>query len=147
MGDLKPIGSEKLQGQDKLRRIMEIARFNESAPKTINENETSEYSISLADGNNYQIVRERQGYIIKKTISESETDYIEPMRNRKYYSSYSQALKRLNLMAKEINSLLGNEEETPLIGEQKKKYILKQNKKKINLKKIQIYYLTIYLKV
>ena len=29
MGDLKPIGSEKLQGEEKLRRIMEIARYNE----------------------------------------------------------------------------------------------------------------------
>ena len=63
MSNLKPIGSEKLTGQNKINRIMEIARFNESTPKTINENETSEYSISLADGNNYQIVRERQGYI------------------------------------------------------------------------------------
>ena len=33
MADLKPIGSEKLTGQDKINRIMEIARFNEVAPK------------------------------------------------------------------------------------------------------------------
>ena len=57
MADLKPIGSEKLTGQDKLNRIMEIARFKEATTKTINENATSEYSISLADGNNYQIFR------------------------------------------------------------------------------------------
>jgi transcriptional regulator of NAD metabolism len=120
MADLKPIGSEKLTGQDKLNRIMEIAKFKEVAPKTINENATSEYSISLADGNNYQIVRERQGYIIKKTISESETDYIEPMKNRKYYSSYSQALKRLNLVAGELNRLNENEEGVSLYGEQKR---------------------------
>jgi hypothetical protein len=120
MSNLKPIGSEKLTGQNKINRIMEIARFNESTPKTINENETSEYSISLADGNNYQIVRERQGYIIKKTISESETDYIEPMKNRKYYSSYSQAFKRLNLVAGELNRLNENEEGVSLYGEQKR---------------------------
>ena len=120
MADLKPIGSEKLTGQDKINRIMEIARFKEAAPKTINEHATSEYSISLADGNNYQIVKERQGYIIKKTISESETDYIEPMKNRKYYSSYSQALKRLNLVAGELNRLNENEEGVSLYGEQKK---------------------------
>jgi hypothetical protein len=59
----------------------------------------------LADGNQYEIVKERQGYIIKKTISESETDYIEPMKNRKYYSSYSQAFKRLNLVAGELNRI------------------------------------------
>ena len=120
MSNLKPIGSEKLTGQNKINRIMEIARFNEVVPKSINENATSEYSISLADGNNYQIVRERQGYIIKKTISESETDYIEPMRNRKYYSSYSQAFKRLNLVAGELNRLNENEEGVSLYGEQKR---------------------------
>jgi hypothetical protein len=120
MSKLKPIGSEKLTGQDKISRMMEIARFKEVVPKTINENATSEYSISLADGNNYQIVRERQGYIIKKTISESETDYIEPMKNRKYYSSYSQAFKRLNLVAGELNRLNENEEGVSLYGEQKR---------------------------
>jgi hypothetical protein len=120
MADLKPIGSEKLTGQDKISRIMEIARFKEVMPKAINETAKSEYSVSLADGNKYEIVRERQGYIIKKTISESETDYIEPMKNRKYYSSYSQAFKRLNLVAGELNRLNENEEGVSLYGEQKK---------------------------
>ena len=124
MGDLKPIGSEKLQGQDKIRRIMEIARFNETTPSSINETSKSEYSRTLSDGSNYEIVKERQGYIIKKTISESETDYIEPMKNRKYYSSYSQALKRLNLVAGELNRLNENEEGTSMFGEQKR-YTLK----------------------
>jgi hypothetical protein len=127
MADLKPLGSEKLTGQDKLKRIMEIARFNEVIPSNINETAKSEYSIPLADGNKYEIVRERQGYIIKKTISESETDYIEPMKNRKYYSSYSQALKRLNLVAGELNRLNENEEGVSLYGEQKK-FVLKTPK-------------------
>ena len=120
MADLKPLGSEKLTGQDKLKRIMEIARFNEVIPSNINETARSEYSISLADGNKYEIVKERQGYIIKKTISESETDYIEPMKNRKYYSSYSQAFKRLNLVAGELNRVNENQEEVSLYGEQKR---------------------------
>jgi len=120
MANLKPIGSEKLQGQDKINRIMEIARFNETTPSNINETAKTEYNRTLADGNNYEIVKERQGYIIKKTISESETDYIEPMKNRKYYSSYSQALKRLNLVAGELNRLNENEEEVSMFGEQKK---------------------------
>jgi hypothetical protein len=127
MADLKPIGSEKLEGQDKLRRIMEIARFNEALPELVNETAKSQYSRSLADGNNYEIVKERQGYIIKKTISESETDYIEPMKNRKYYNSYSQALKRLNLLAGELNRVNENEEEVSLYGEQKK-FVLKTPK-------------------
>jgi hypothetical protein len=120
MGDLKPLGSEKLTGQDKIKRIMEIARFNEVIPASMNETARSEYSISLADGNQYEIVKERQGYIIKKTISESETEYIEPMKNRKYYSSYSQAFKRLNLVAGELNRINENEEGVSFFGEQKK---------------------------
>lgn len=127
MGDLKPIGSEKLTGQDKLKRIMEIARFKETIPTKINETAKTEYSVGLADGNNYQIVKERQGYIIKKVVSESETDYIEPMKNRKYYSSYSQAFKRLNLIAGELNRINENEEGVSLYGEQKK-FVLKTPK-------------------
>jgi len=106
---------------------MEIARFNEVIPATMNETAKSEYSISLADGNNYEIVKERQGYIIKKTISESQTEYIEPMKNRKYYSSYSQAFKRLNLLAGELNRLNENEEGVSFFGEQKK-FVLKTPK-------------------
>ena len=132
MGNLKPIGSEKLTGDQKLKRIMEIARFNEVIPNRINETAKSEYSIGLADGNKYEIVKERQGYIIKKTISESETDYIEPMRNRKYYSSYSQAFKRLNLVAGELNRLNENEEGLSLYGEQKK-FTLKTPKPKMDM--------------
>ena len=127
MADLKPIGSEKLTGQDKIKRIMEIARYNENKPSNLNETSRSEFEISLVDGNNYQIIKEKQGYIIKKTISESETDYIDPMRNRKYYPSYSQALKRLNLLTKEVNRLNENEEGTSLFGEQKK-FVLKTPK-------------------
>ena len=76
MADLKPIGSEKLQGQDKINRMMEIARFKEVIPGRINETAKTEYNRTLADGNNYEIVKERQGYILKRTISESETDYM-----------------------------------------------------------------------
>jgi len=131
MAGIKPIGSEKLEGMDKLRRIMEIARYNENVPQSVNETKSTEYSIDFADGNTYRIEKERNGYIIKMAINESETDYIEPMKSRKYYSSYSSALKRLNLMAKEINALHENEEGISLIGEQKKKFILKTKKKKV----------------
>lgn len=127
MADLKPIGSEKLEGQEKIKRILEIARYKEIAPKNINESSSTEYSITMSDGNDYQIVKEKSGYVIKKTISESETDYIEPIKNRKYYNSYSQAFKRLNLMAKEINNITGNEEGVSLFGEQKK-FVLKTPK-------------------
>lgn len=127
MSDLKPIGSEKLSGKAKLNRIMEIARYKETVPQPVNENSKSEYSITLADGNNYQIVKERQGYIIKKVVSESTLDYIEPMKNRKYFSSYSQAFKRLNLLAGELNRINENEDGLSLYGEQKK-FVLKTPK-------------------
>jgi hypothetical protein len=127
MGDLKPIGSEKLQGQEKINRIIEISRYKENIPNRVNENSNSEYSITFADGNKFEIVREKQGYIIKKRIDESTLDYIEPMKNRKYHSSYSQALKKLNLMIKENNSVVGNEQEISLFEQ---KTVLKLPKQK-----------------
>jgi hypothetical protein len=125
MGGLKPIGSEKLQGMDKIHRIMEIARYNENKPNPINETKSETYSIKLVDGNVYSIVKERQGYIIKESV-DGEDRYIENVRERKYYNSYSQAFKRLNLMTKEINSLYGNKKGTSLFEqeEEKKKYYL-----------------------
>ena len=89
MAKLKAIGSEKLEGADKLKRIMEIATYRTSSTG-IKEGAT-EYSINLPDGMDYHIVKEKQGYIIKKGINESTLDYMEPMKNRKYFSSYSQA--------------------------------------------------------
>jgi hypothetical protein len=120
MADLKPIGSEKLQGIDKISRIMEIATYGEKPHKEINENQTLNYSRVLVDGYTYGIVKERQGYIIKKGLDESSLDYSEPMKNRKYHSSYSQALKKLNLIAGELNRLNENQSGTEMFGEQKK---------------------------
>lgn len=121
MAKLKPIGSEKLEGTDKLRRIMEIANYGNTS--NLSESK-SDYSINLVDGATYHIVKEKSGYIIKKGINESEADYIEPMKNRRYYTSYSQALKRLNLLIKEVNTVHEVTEETSLFGEQKK-FVLK----------------------
>ena len=122
MAKLKAIGSEKLEGADKLKRIMEIATYRTSSTG-IKEGAT-EYSINLPDGMDYHIVKEKQGYIIKKGINESTLDYMEPMKNRKYFSSYSQALRKLNLIIKENNELNGQNEEVKLFGEQKK-FVLK----------------------
>jgi len=122
MADLNPLGSEKLQGMNKINRILEIARYNEPS-QNINENK-SEYTIQLADGNYYGIVNEKNGYIVKKGINESELDYIEPMKNRKYHKSYSQAMKKINLLAGELNRIHEHAENINLIGEQKK-FVLK----------------------
>ena len=130
--NLRPIGSEKLQGMEKINRMLEIARYKESTPNPINEDKSVEYTKTLSDGNNYQIVKEKSGYVLKRTLLESDgnSDYLEPMRNRKYYPSYSQALKRLNLIAKEVNVNEGIETGTSLFNESQSdatKYILKMN--------------------
>jgi hypothetical protein len=127
MSDIKALGSERLQGMDKIKRILEISTYNEKKPVSINENSTTEYKLNLSDGNQYQIVKEKNGYVIKKTINESMTDYIDNLENRKYYKSYSQALRRLNLMAKEFNTLYENSNGTSLFTEQKK-FVLKTPK-------------------
>lgn len=129
MGDLQPLGSEKLQGMDKIQRILEISRFRENTPSSINETSKSEYSLTLSDGNEYNIVREKTGYIIKQTISESSVDYLAPIQDRQYFKSYSQALRKLNLMAKDMNDIYGNEQGTSLFSEQKK-FVLKTPEKK-----------------
>ena len=126
MADLKPIGSEKLQGQNKIARILEIAHFKENRPSNINETSKDEYSRTLADGNEYHIVKEKLGYVIKRKVNES-LEYIDQIKNRKHFDSYSSALKRLNLMIKEQNVLYGNEKEISLFGEQKK-FVLKTPK-------------------
>lgn len=126
MGKLKPVGSEKLQGIDKIKRIIEISTYNLNKPQSINEVSSNEYKKTLADGNTYHIVKEKTGYVIKKGLNESTAEYIEPIKNRKFYPSYSQALKRLNFITKEINL---NENQTRNIslfteGDDKLEYVL-----------------------
>ena len=127
MSRIKPIGSEKLQGDEKLKRILEIARYKEIIPSPVNETYSVDYSIQLSDGNTYEIVKEKLGYVIKKRLDESVSDYVEPMKNRKHYSSYSAAFKKLNLMAGELNRVNEISEGISLFTEQKK-YTLKTPK-------------------
>ena len=128
MADLKPIGSERLQGQEKINRILEIARYKENTPSNINETSRVEFERVLSDGNHYEIVKEKSGYVIKKKVNES-LEYIEPMKNRKHYGSYSAALKRLNLVAGEVNRLTENEEEVSMFNlSEQKKFTLKTPK-------------------
>jgi hypothetical protein len=117
--NLRPIGSEKLEGMSKIQRIMEIARYKENIPAPINEDKSTEYTKVLANGKTYKIDKEKSGYIIKCNLTESinDFDYLEPMKNRKYYPSYSQALKRLNLIAKEVNVNEGSEKNVNLFYE------------------------------
>ena len=129
MADLNPLGSEKLQGMDKINRILEIARYNETS-QNVNESR-ADYTIQLADGKFYGIVNEKNGYIVKSGINESEMEYREPMQNRKYHKSYSQAMKQINLLAGELNRIHEHDENIDIIGEQKK-FVLKTPEAKMS---------------
>jgi hypothetical protein len=127
MSKLKPIGSEKLKGQEQLNRMLQIAKYKEVIPTPINEDTRVEYNTKLVDGNVYFISREKQGYIIKKGLNESTLDYIEPMKNRTYYNSYAEALKKLNLIAKELNRVHNINEGISLFTEDKKYFLKNPN--------------------
>tara|TARA_R110000850_G_scaffold66774_1_gene148268 strand:+ start:485 stop:1666 length:1182 start_codon:yes stop_codon:yes gene_type:complete len=105
MGNLKPIGSEKLTGDDKIKRIMEIARFGETTKNDDYHVSTNSFNKKGADGNTYSIVKEFDGYYLKCGINESEVDYISGFMNKKRdrFRSYGSALKRMNLIFKPLN--------------------------------------------
>ncbi len=118
MGDLKPVGSEKLQGDDKIKRILELAYYNQK-PSNSNQSKTAELVKESSNGV-YGIVREKDGYYVKKGLNEQTLDYIGGlfMKNKNRFTSYAEALKRLEL----LKSQELNEEVT--------KYVLKPNKPK-----------------
>jgi hypothetical protein len=116
MADLKPLGSEKLNGDDKLKRILELTYFNDKnkksssvKPELVKESKT---------GGVYGIVKEKDGYYVKRGLNESSLDYIGGMfmKNKNRFSSYADAYKRLDFIK-------GQEE-----LQEATKYVLKQNK-------------------
>ena len=62
MGDLKAIGSEKLTGQDKINRIMEIARYGESTRNKELHTHTNSFMKKASDGMVSAIVHEQDVY-------------------------------------------------------------------------------------
>lgn len=98
MGDLKPIGSEKLQGQEKIKRILELAYYqnNDNDKKITTKHEY------IAEGVNgyFGIDKEKDGYYVKKGLTEDTLDYIGGMfmKNKNKFNSYGDALKRLELL-------------------------------------------------
>ena len=115
MADLKPLGSEKLKADDKLKRILELTYFNEKNKKS---NTSKPELVKESTSGVYGIVKEKDGYYVKRGINESSLDYIGGMfmKNKNRFSSYGEALKRLNLIQ-------GQEE-----LQEATKYVLKQNK-------------------
>jgi hypothetical protein len=121
MGQLKPLGSEKLPVNEKIQRIMEIARYKD-APKAAPQSATSSTHL-IKESNNgiYGIVREKDGYYVKFGLNESTLDYIGGMRmkNKNRFNSYAEALKRLELIARPLT-------------EQDKKYMLNTQKPSVD---------------
>jgi hypothetical protein len=98
MAEYKPLGSEKLKGDDKLKRILELTYYKNSSNKT---NKVSPELVSeTKTGGVYGIVKEKDGYYVKRGLNESSLDYIGGlfMKNKNKFSSYAEALKRLELL-------------------------------------------------
>lgn len=116
MGDLKPLGSEKLNNDEKLKRILELTYYKDKNKKssTVKPDLVKESN----NGGVYGIVREKDGYYVKRGLNESSLDYIGGMfmKNKNKFSSYAEALKRLEL-------LKGQDELNEAT-----KYVLKTNK-------------------
>lgn len=97
MGEYKPLGSEKLKGDEKLQRILELAYYNNNNKKKANNAELVEESTS---GCVYGIVKEKDGYYVKSGLNESSLDYIGGMfmKNKNRFNSYAEAYKRLEFI-------------------------------------------------
>lgn len=103
MSDIRPLGSEKLPVDEKLKRIMEIANYGISKKSTITEGKTSSGIEFIKESSNgvYGIVKEKEGYFVKKGLTEGSLDYIGGifMKNKNKFKSYAEALKRLELIS------------------------------------------------
>ncbi len=116
MGNIKPLGSEKLKGDDKLKRILELTYFGDEKAKKSSTPNKSEYVTESTNNGVYGIVKEKDGYFVKKGLNESSLDYIGGlfMKNKNKFSSYAEAIKRLEFIKGQENL------------QEATKYILKQ---------------------
>jgi hypothetical protein len=104
MGELKPLGSEKLQGNEKLKRILELTYYDQNKKNKSSINE----SVQLVKETNsgvFGIVKEKDGYYVKRGLTENKLDYIGGlfMKNKNKFSSYAEALKRMELLVGQEN--------------------------------------------
>ena len=119
MGELKPLRSEKLSGDDKLKRILELTYY-QTEVNTGNPAETIKES---KNGAVYGIVKEKDGYYVKKGLNEQSLDYIGGlfMKNKNKFSSYAQAYKKLEFLIEQEKL----EEEKRIQREKDREEILK----------------------
>lgn len=120
MADLKPVGSEKLQGDEKMKRILELTYYGNNKKSSASKPELVKESKA---GGVYGIVKEKDGYYVKRGLNESSLDYIGGMfmKNKNKFSSYAEAFKRLELIKgqDELNEAT--------------KYVLKPSKPEVEL--------------
>ena len=136
MDGIKASGSENLYGKDKLNRMLELA----GVKKPVNESTNTIYTTGIQykhapNGKTYGIFREGQQYFIKEAkttdnLCVESFNYIDGLRfkNENKYSSYSSALRRLNLMFNEFNYTEMLDEEVDMVRTDRldeKKYIIK----------------------
>jgi hypothetical protein len=112
MGDLKPIGSEKLSGDAKLKRILELTYYQSTDSKSKSSEIVKESKTGV-----YGIVKEKDGYYVKKGLTTESLDYIGGMfmKNKNKFPSCNEAQKKLDFLIEQ--ELL-----------EATKYVLKQNK-------------------
>lgn len=123
MGELKAIGSEKLNGDEKIKRILELTYFQTN--NKVNESTSdSPEVIKETKSGVYGIVREKDGYYVKKGLNENSLDYIGGMfmKNKNKFSSHMEALKKMEFLVEQEG---GSTEE---VIEEATKYVLKQKK-------------------
>ena len=87
MSELKPLGSEKLNSDEKLKRILELTYFNSNKK---NNSPKADLVKESTNGGVYGIVKEKDGYYVKRGLNESSLDYIGGMfmKNKNKFSSY-----------------------------------------------------------
>jgi hypothetical protein len=115
MAEYRPIGSEKLRQDDKLKRILELTYYNNGNNQQ-KKNTQSEYLKESINGGVYAIIKEKDGYYVKRGLNENSLDYIGGMfmKNKNRFNSYAEAVKRMEL-------LVGNEQ-----LQEATKYVLKK---------------------
>lgn len=113
MGELKPIGSEKLIGNAKIKRILELTYYQSE-----NSSNRSAEIVKESKTGVYGVVKEKDGYYVKKGLNENSLDYIGGlfMKNKNKFDSYGEAFKKLEFLTEQENI------------QEATKYVLKQNK-------------------
>lgn len=129
MDSIRAVGSELLQGQEKVDRLKELMGIK----KTVNESKKSlnneDYIIHAADGKSYGIFRENRNFFVKfsnkHTEDANDFEYIGGLvrKTKELHESYSEAFKRLNVMISDINQRHGVKNAKSLF-EADKQYVL-----------------------